>query len=405
MSSRLKTALCIVVPVVIIGLLAWKIKEEDDSKVNEKSMPEPPKAVNETTAAEEPPASAAAEKDLVESATASQPAPPKPRIEIKPSPGRGRGLFLADREGQGAVAAGQVVALVRPALTLLFEPFCYTHCLGCFADLHAVPGRRCSDCERFAVCQQCDQDYGLFEWHAGGECRRWQTLPPKIRQQKRLDALWLLVRYRAALDADADFTDVSEAASAAASGAASLEAALRAAAAAQDACAGGAGGKEPVRSLDDLQGNEVAPELLPVAQLAGFAQLADLAPHTVRALVLRLRTNAGAIHFPAQNGGATAAEASAQAGCALSSTLSALNHSCAPNAAATVQRGWLVVASLQPLAPGDELTICYVDAERPGAERRAVLREHYNFECSCARCRRELEEEALDDASAVSGVR
>jgi hypothetical protein len=165
---------------------------------------------------------------------------------------------------------------------------------------------------------------------------------------------------------------------------------------------------------------KVAPELLPVEQLAGFAQLADLAPHTVRALVLRLRTNAGAIHFPncGSGGGAAAAAAAAasaaaasaaaaavgQVGCALSSTLSAINHSCAPNAAATVQRGWLVVASLQPLAPGDELTICYVDAARPGSERRAVLREHYNFECQCPRCRRELEEEALEEASALSGV-
>jgi hypothetical protein len=157
---------------------------------------------------------------------------------------------------------------------------------------------------------------------------------------------------------------------------------------------------------------KVAPELLPVEQLAGFAQLADLAPHTVRALVLRLRTNAGAIYFPnsGSGGGAAASTASSaaaavgQVGCALSSTLSAINHSCAPNAAATVQRGWLVVASLQPLAPGDELMICYVDAARPGAERRAVLREHYNFECQCPRCRRELEEEALEEASALSGV-
>ena len=139
MPPRLKTALCIVAPVVIIGLLVWTTKDnDDDAKVYEKSTAEPSKAVAETTAAEQPPASAAVEKGLVELATSSQPAPPKPRIEIKSSPGRGRGLFLANRKGQEAVAAGQVVALVRPALILLFEPFCYTHCLGCFADLHEV---------------------------------------------------------------------------------------------------------------------------------------------------------------------------------------------------------------------------------------------------------------------------
>lgn len=58
------------------------------------------------------------------------------------------------------------------------------------------------------------------------------------------------MRYRAALDEDADFTDVS-AAACAAEDAASLVAALR------DEFQGDIGRKEPVRSLDDLQGNEV----------------------------------------------------------------------------------------------------------------------------------------------------
>ena len=91
-----------------------------------------------------------------------------------------------------------------------------------------------------------------------------------------MDALWLLVRYRAALERDVDFTDVSEAAlvdhrssngkigsDGSSSGvggvnaAVRLEAALRATAAAQDACGGGEGGKEPVQGLEALQGNEV----------------------------------------------------------------------------------------------------------------------------------------------------
>ena len=128
----------------------------------------------------------------------------------------------------------------------------------------------------------------------------------------------------------------------------------------------------------------MAPELLPLDQLSGFAKLADLSPSTVRALILRLRTNGGAIHLDGQ-----------QVGCALSSHLSALNHSCTPNAAATVQRGFLVVAAVQPVAPGEELTICYVDASAPVLARRAVLREHYRFDCACQRCRHELGEPAF----------
>ena len=64
------------------------------------------------------------------------------------------------------------------------------------------------------------------------------------------------MRYRAALDDDADFTDVSAAAGAA-EDAASLVAAVQAAANTADECQGGIGGKEPVHSLDGLLGNEV----------------------------------------------------------------------------------------------------------------------------------------------------
>jgi len=112
----------------------------------------------------------------------------------------------------------------------------------------------------------------------------------------RLDALWLLVRYRAALERDVDFTDVSEAALLSGSdssirgkigsdgssdggvggvnAAVRLEAALRATAAAQDACAGGEGGKEPVHSLDALQGNEVT-------RTSIFHSLSSIALHIV----------------------------------------------------------------------------------------------------------------------------
>ena len=113
-----------------------------------------------------------------------------PRTEVRAAgDGRGRGLFLKESGASGSedtgAAAGEVVVSVRPALTLLFEPFCFTHCLGCFADLHVTPGRRCGDCERFAVCRDCDLAYDLFEWHASpaaplGECARWKALPEPV---------------------------------------------------------------------------------------------------------------------------------------------------------------------------------------------------------------------------------
>jgi len=138
MSTQLKSILLVAVPVVLIGLLAWKLKDDDETSASEKSTPEAKADDAGVNVADESPVAVAAENVSVVSATIPEPPPPKPRIEIKSSPGRGRGLFMVDRQGQTSVAAGQVVALVRPALTLLFEPFCYTHCFGCYADLHEV---------------------------------------------------------------------------------------------------------------------------------------------------------------------------------------------------------------------------------------------------------------------------
>jgi len=137
-STQVRSVVCVVVPVVLIGLVAWKLKGDDDTCASEESTPEAEAPDAGANVEEDPSTSLAAARGPVESAAISESSPPKPRIEIKTSPGRGRGLFMVDRQGQKAVAAGQVVALVRPALTLLFEPFCYTHCFGCFADLHEV---------------------------------------------------------------------------------------------------------------------------------------------------------------------------------------------------------------------------------------------------------------------------
>jgi len=115
------------------------------------------------------------------------------RVEVRDSGrGKGRGLFCAQ-----SVEAGESVCCLRPALILLFQPHCYTHCVACFADLHETPGRRCGECQRFAVCRDCDVAFDLFEWHARGECQRWRQVPQSLRQQPKIsDVLWLLVRYK-----------------------------------------------------------------------------------------------------------------------------------------------------------------------------------------------------------------
>lgn len=60
---------------------------------------------------------------------------------------KGRGLFTTKQINE----KNELFLKVRPSLTLLFEPYCYTHCLGCYSSLHQVPGRQCEECKRFAV--------------------------------------------------------------------------------------------------------------------------------------------------------------------------------------------------------------------------------------------------------------
>lgn len=93
-------------------------------------------------------------------------------------------------------------------------------------------------------------------------------------------------------------------------------------------------------------------------------------------------------------------EAAAQCGDATGTGLyalgSAVNHSCEPNAALLKRPGvrdsTTAVLALRDIAPGEEVTISYIDESAPLEERRADLAD-YQFVCRCARCVAEEEEE------------
>lgn len=63
------------------------------------------------------------------------------------------------------------------------------------------------------------------------------------------------------------------------------------------------------------------------------------------------------------------------------------NHACLPTASQTFgPHADLTLRALVPLAPGDEVTIAYIDLSPCRTERRAALREAYLFDCRCAAC-------------------
>jgi hypothetical protein len=66
---------------------------------------------------------------------------------------------------------------------------------------------------------------------------------------------------------------------------------------------------------------------------------------------------------------------------------SCVNHSCAPNAAATcLPSGQMVVRALSGIPAGSEVLLSYIEEEGASLqERRAMLRD-YGFVCRCERC-------------------
>ncbi|ETW08801.1 hypothetical protein H310_01313 [Aphanomyces invadans] len=81
-----------------------------------------------------------------------------------------------------------------------------------------------------------------------------------------------------------------------------------------------------------------------------------------------------------------------------------INHSCQPNCiwSTDAVRGAMVVRTTTYIAPGDEITIPYIDVNQPREARRRQLKQSKHFDCRCERCEMPLVEPALD--ALVDGV-
>ena len=67
--------------------------------------------------------------------------------------------------------------------------------------------------------------------------------------------------------------------------------------------------------------------------------------------------------------------------------VSSLNHSCSPNCeVAYINDSKVLVLVKRKIAPGEELTISYVDTELTQSQRREELQEVYGFTCKCEKC-------------------
>lgn len=62
------------------------------------------------------------------------------------------------------------------------------------------------------------------------------------------------------------------------------------------------------------------------------------------------------------------------------------NHSCDPNCHQIFEGPNIRLRALRPIAPGEELTIGYIDISNTRKLRQEALLEGYGFECACSRC-------------------
>ncbi|CAJ2502473.1 Uu.00g098670.m01.CDS01 [Anthostomella pinea] len=74
-----------------------------------------------------------------------------------------------------------------------------------------------------------------------------------------------------------------------------------------------------------------------------------------------------------------------------------MNHDCRPNAHYRISNMTHTTVAVRTIAPGEELSISYVDLLLTHAERRALLHK-WGFECACAQCSQSAADTAASDA-------
>lgn len=76
----------------------------------------------------------------------------------------------------------------------------------------------------------------------------------------------------------------------------------------------------------------------------------------------------------------TATHAPGCAGVGLFPTGALINHSCTPNAMQSFSQQRVTFTALQPIPPGTEITISYIELAATRAERRRQLLDQYYFD-------------------------
>ena len=226
----------------------------------------------------------------------------------------------------------------------------------------------CETCRRFATCSGC-RAKGLKDWHDSYECKTFKHLPEKVTKGET-SPIRMMLRHRAIAErgdwaSPCPLVDGSKLSSMTIQG--------------QPPPCKACGDKEHLALVSTLQANR---DVVPQSQKIALSGLTGVKPEVVSLLIGQIRGNAAGIEWNGQ-----------KVGCALSVLMGYCNHDCTPNAEASVdEEGFVKIIALRAIEETDEICISYVDRNASVLDRRAILSDHYEFECRCKRCLKEQRE-------------
>ncbi|XP_052148464.1 histone-lysine N-methyltransferase ASHR1 [Oryza glaberrima] len=270
-------------------------------------------------------------------------------LAVASVPGKGRGLFAAR-----SFFPGEVVISQEPYASTPNKISVGSNCDNCFASRNL---RKCSVCR---VAWYCGSACQREEWKLHQlECRaiaaltedRKKMLTPTIRLMVRL-----VLRRKL-----------------------------------QDDKAIPSSGTDNYNLVDALESHisEVDKN-----QLVLYAQMANLVQLILPSFELDLKEITHTFSKFACNAHTICDPELRPLGTGLYPVLSIINHSCVPNAVLIFEGQTAYVRALQPISKNEEVSISYIETAATTMKRQDDLK-HYYFTCTCPRCVKDSEEDAL----------
>ena len=236
----------------------------------------------------------------------------------------------------------------------------------------------CEKCNRFATCGMCCAK-GLKLWHESHECKTFLHLPASVTKGET-SPMRMMLRHRAIAEwGDWASPCVPLEGSSSSGDGVKGDIGKICTIEGQPPAGTSLGDKEPLALVATLQANQ---SVVSQTQRLALAGMTGVKPEVVSLLIGQIRGNAAGILREGR-----------KVGCALSVLMGYCNHDCTPNAEACVdEEGFVTLTARKDIAPGEEVCISYVDPNASVLDRRAILLDHYEFECRCARCSKEFRE-------------